>query len=512
MKEQKPFLKKEKLTSLVSKSQNLNPFKKLAGQTAIYGLPTIVGRLLNYLLVPLYTYKFTPQEFGVNTELYSYVSFFMILLTYGMETAFFRFASENSENREKVFATSFLSVVTSSSVFLVVLLFLSTSIATWLGYPQHSEFISWFAWILVLDAITAISFAKLRSENRAGKFAFLKSINIFINILFNLFFIVYCADVYKKNPDSSITAFYDPGIGVGYIFLSNLIASAITFILLLPEAFRMKLKFDSQLWRSMILYALPLLVAGLAGMVNETLDRILLRYLLPYDNVSLKLHDIGVYGACYKVAILMTIFIQTYRYAAEPFFFSHAKSEDNKATYVKLMNYFVFFCSLIFLGTVLYIDIIKYFIGAAYREGLHIVPILLMANLFLGIFFNLSIWYKLGNQTMKGAWLAIIGAAITITLNFLLIPVMGYTGAAWTTLICYFSMTVISWIWGNKHYPVDYDLKRIILYLFISLLLYGLSVLIPTTDQLLRIGLNTLFLLLFIMTGYRLEFRSTRKT
>lgn len=483
----------------------MNPFKKLAGQTAIYGLPTIVGRLLNYFLVPLYTYKFAPSEYGVTTELYAYVSFLMIILTYGMETTCFRFASIK-EQPEKVFSTAFTALLFSSCSFLVIMYLLDRPIANFLGYGDHKEYITWFAWILAIDALTAIPFARLRFENKARTFALVKSANILINIGFNLFFIVFCADLYAKDPSNQfISSIYDPSIGVGYIFLSNLLASIATLLFLLPVIIRTLSRADRPLLREMLGYSLPLLVAGLAGMVNETMDRILLRYLLPEGTD--KLHEIGVYGACYKIAILMTIFIQTYRYAAEPFFFSQAKKEDSTKTYAVLMNYFVFACSVIFLATMLFMDYIQFFIGADYRSGLHIVPVLLIANLFLGIFFNLSIWYKLTGNTTHGAYLAIIGAVITLVLNMLWIPAYGYTGSAWATLVCYVCMTIISYTWGNKHYPVNYNVIRILSYLIISLLLWKLSEILRTGSLVTDTLINSVILVLFIAIGFRTEYR-----
>jgi O-antigen/teichoic acid export membrane protein len=483
----------------------LNPFKKLAGQTAIYGLPTIVGRLLNYFLVPLYTYRFSPEEYGVNTELYSYVSFFMVILTYGMETTCFRFANQK-EDASSVFSTALSSLLVSSISFLVAIYFLRATIGDLLGYSGHIEYITWFAWILALDAISAIPFAKLRHENKPKIFALIRSLNIFINIGCNLFFIVYCANLYKTDPNNSLLKLvYDPSIGIGYIFLSNLIASAATLLMLLPAMTRSGIQTDKPLLKEMLGYSLPLLVAGLAGMVNETLDRILLKYLSPAGTNSL--YEVGIYGACYKIAILMTIFIQTYRYAAEPFFFSHANKEDSKKSYATLMNYFVFACTVIFLGTMLFMDYIKLFIGKEYRVGLNVVPVLLLANLFLGIFFNLSVWYKLTGTTAKGAYLAIIGAAITILLNILWIPEYGYTGCAWATLVCYFSMAVISYVWGNKHYHVNYDLSRIGTYLIISLLLWQVSRYIEPGSLILKTLLNTLLLFGFIAFGVFREFK-----
>lgn len=483
----------------------MNPFKKLAGQTAIYGLPTIVGRLLNYFLVPLYTYTFSTAEFGVVTEMYAYVSFLVIILTYGMETALFSF-SRNDTEKDKVYSTSLISLIVSSSLFIGSVTFFSTSIAAWIKYPSHPEYIIWFAMIIGLDALSSIPFAKLREQNKAKQFAIIKSINIATNILLNVFFIAFCKDVYNSHQGifyGFVEKIYNPEIGIGYIFISNLIASIVTILLLLPGTLRINYTFDIHLWKRMLLYALPLLIAGLAGMVNETMDRVLLKYLLPDKSTAMA--QLGIYGACYKVSILMTIFIQTFRYAAEPFFFSHAKEKDSKQLYADVMKYFVIACSFIFLGTMMYIDIVKYFVGKDFREGLPVVPILLLANLCLGVFFNLSIWYKLTGQTLFGAYLAIFGATVTLVLNFWWIPVMGYMGSAWATLVCYASMMVVSFFIGQKHYPVNYDLKRILGYLFVSLALYFASTFLKTSNNHINIALNSVFLLGFIILVYILE-------
>jgi O-antigen/teichoic acid export membrane protein len=334
----------------------------------------------------------------------------------------------------------------------------------------------WVIVIIALDAITSIPFARLREQNKAKRFAIVKSVNIFVNILFNLFFIGFCYNVYKEQDGpllSLVNKIYDPGIGVvGYIFISNLIASGVTLIILLPEMIRVKWSFDSSLWKRMMLYSLPLVLAGLAGMINETVDRILLKYLLPKE---IAMEQVGVYGACYKIAILMTIFIQTFRYAAEPFFFSQSKKDDAPALYAQIMKYFVIACSLIFLATMVNMSWIRYFVGKEFRAGLDVVPILLLANLALGVFFNLSIWYKLTGHTRFGAYLTLFGAALTLILNFYWIPRIGYMGSAWATLICYASMMIVSYIIGQKYYPVKYDLKRILGYLALSLILFFIS-------------------------------------
>jgi O-antigen/teichoic acid export membrane protein len=460
----------------------LNPLKKLAGQTAIYGLPTIVGRLLNYFLVPLYTYSYSRAEFGTVNEMYAYVSFLLIILTYGMETALFNFSArpeyQDAASKQKVFSTILTAVSLSSLVFMGALFFFAGPIANLIQYPDHPEYIWWFGLILGMDAISSIAFAKLRERNKAKQFAVIKTINIAVNILLNVFFIGICKPAFDQHNGSFLGNFYDPGIGIGYIFISNLIASAVTLITLLPAFLAAKLKLDRDLLRKIIPYALPLLVAGLAGMTNETIDRILLKYLVPGKE---GLEQNGVYGACYKISIIMTIFIQTFRYAAEPFFFSQAKEGNAKEVYARVMNYFTIVCMLIFLGTMANISWIQKFIGPDFRSGIGVVPILLMANFCLGAFFNLSIWYKLTNKTRWGAYLTILGAVITLTINFMFIPKHGYMACAWATLICYAVMLAVSYYIGNLYYKVEYDLKKFLGYVGVALGFYFVTASIPAS-------------------------------
>jgi len=443
-----------------------NPIKKLASQTAVYGLSSIIGRFLNYLLTPLYTYSFIPQEFGVVVELYTYTSFLAVILTYGMETAFFRF-SVSQKDDNSVFSTATISILITTLTFLLLGIFLHQNIANFLGYSHNTNYIIWFILIIAIDALTAIPFAKLRQQNKALKFALIRLANIGVNIFLNIFFIVWATKYFSEY------WFYNSTIGVGYIFIANLLASFVTLILLLPEFKFLKNGFSILLWKQMMKYAFPLLIAGLAGMINETMDRVLLKFLLPSNSNIME--QLGIYGACYKISIIMTIFIQTYRYAAEPYFFNEHKKSDAKNTYAQTMKYFFIVCMFIFLLTTFYLDIVKLFIGEAYREGLNVVPILLMANLALGVFFNLSVWYKLSGQTKFGAYLTILGAVITIFANFILIPILGYTGAAWATLICYFVMTVTSYFIGQKFYTIPYDLKKIGFYFALGLLFYFLD-------------------------------------
>ena len=482
----------------------MSTLKKLASQTAVYGLSTIIGRLLNYLLVPLYTYNFSTSEYGIVTEMYAYVSFLIIVVTYGMETALFNF-SASEPDKDKVYSTVLISILVSTLLFIAIVVVFAQPLAKVIQHPEHSNYVLWIILIIGLDAFTSIPFAKLREQNKPSRFVFIKIFNILINVGLNIFFIGICKNAYN-NPASDFYTIanmvYNPQIGVGYVFISNLVASFMVLLLLVPETIKINFTFDTILWKRMMIYALPLLFAGLAGMTNETMDRLLLKYLLPKNIAE---SQMGIYGACYKISIIMTLFIQTFRYAAEPFFFSNAREKNSKALYADVMKYFIITCSFIFLATMLNLSWIKYFIGEDFRSGIGVVPILLLANICLGAFFNLSIWYKLSNKTKYGAYLTCLGAVITLSLNFILIPTMGFMGSAWATLACYFMMMVASYFLGNKHFPVNYDVKSILGYLTLSLALYFTGYYLVPENSALTIVLNNLLVLLFIATVYFLE-------
>ena len=445
--------------------------KKLASQTAVYGISSIFGRFLNYLLVPLYTYYFTAAEYGVVSEFYAYAGFFSVLLLFGFETGYFRFRDKESPGRDVAYSTALLFVVVINLGFFVLILLINPRLSGALNYANHPEYVLCFSLILILDAIAAIPFARLRAENRAFRFAGIKIIEIGVTILLSLFFIIYCPKAYAENPESWIASVYYPVIGVGYIFIANLMASGFKFLLLAPQLSGLAWGFDRVLFGRMVRYSLPMVVIGFAGIINEMLDRVLLKHLLPYDNMT-NMKMLGIYSACYKLLILMSLFIQAFRYAAEPFFFAYADKNDARKVYAVILKFFVIFCVFIFLLVTLFIDFFKYFVGNEFRAGLEVVPILLLANLFLGIYINLSIWYKLTDRTLLGALVSLAGAALTIVLNVWWIPLLGYVGSAWATLACYGSMAIISYLLGQKYYPVDYHVKRIIAYIGLGIGLY----------------------------------------
>jgi len=445
--------------------------RKLASQTAVYGLSSIFGRFLNYLLVPLYTYYFTAAEYGVVSEFYAYAGFFSVLLLFGFETGYFRFRDKECTGLDLAYSTALIFVVLVNLGFFTLILLINTQLSAALNYANHPEYVLCFSLILILDAIAAIPFARLRAENRAFRFAGIKIFEIGVTVLLSLFFIIYCPKLYAANPESWIAPIYNPAIGIGYIFIANLLASGFKFLLLAPQLAGLAWGFDRALFGRMVRYSLPMVVIGFAGIINEMLDRVLLKYLLPYDALT-NMKMLGIYSACYKLSILMSLFIQAFRYAAEPFFFAYAGKSDARQVYAVVLKFFVIFCVFIFLLVTLFIDFFKYFVGDEFRAGLEVVPILLLANLCLGIYINLSIWYKLTDRTLMGASVSLAGAALTIALNIWWIPLFGYVGSAWATLACYGSMAIVSYLLGRKYYPVDYDVKRVLGYIGLGIGLY----------------------------------------
>jgi O-antigen/teichoic acid export membrane protein len=490
----------------------MSTIKKLAGQTAIYGISSILGRLLNYLLVPLHTseaYGFNESDYGIISEYYAFVAFFIVLLTFGMETTFFRFVNK-SDDKEKTFNQAASFVIVLSSIFLITVVIFSQSIANWMGYPDQRSFVIWFAAILAIDAITSLFLAKLRFQDEAKKFAVVQLSSIGVNILLNVIFIVGLYD--NMDPTASL--------GIGFIFLANLIASIVKPLMLFKEVAAYRFVWDKAMSKAMVIFALPLAIAGFAGIVNETIDRILIKRLLMGDGSPEQLEfaqaQVGIYSANYKLSILITLFIQAFRYAAEPFFFSQESNENKDKVYSKVMTWFIIVVTLMFLVISLNLEIFKWFIpNDGYWEGLRIVPILLMANICLGIYYNQSIWYKLADKTKYGAYIAIGGAVITLSMNFALIPIMGYMGSAWTTLATYFLMMVASYYYGQKHYPIKYNLRKAALYIFSSLILFFIGYFITIESFGLAFTFHTILILLFIGLIFFMErplqqFRKTK--
>lgn len=453
-----------------------SPLAKLFGQTAMYGLPSIVGRLLNYLLVPLYTAIFAkPADYGVLSDLYAYVAFLVVLLPLGMETAYFRFIQQQ-EDTERVFNSSFVPVVLVNAVFFLLLYLTNPWIAKWMLYRDHTEYIILVGSIVCIDAIASLPLAKLRAENQAKRFMIIQMSSILLNILLNLIFLL---------------GYFDPSRpeeGIMFILIANLLASGLKLLLVYNIIAKVKFIFDWELIKKMLSYSWPLVIAGFAGIINETLDRVLLKQILYNPDIPNSLEQataqVGIYSACYKLAMLVTIFLQAYRYAAEPFFFSQLKNQDRNVVFVRTMNVFIAIVCVAFLFVSINLGVFKFFIRKdAYYVGLSVVPILLLANVCLGIYYNQSVWYKLSNQTKFGAYIALIGAGITILVNVLFIPMYGYMASAWATLLAYMAQMIISFYLGKKYYPIPYDVRKFYLYVGSAIGIYCLF-------SLLRMGMN----------------------
>lgn len=485
----------------------MNPLKKLAGQTAIYGVGTILARVLNYFLTPLYTSIFAPAIYAQYNKAYAYIAILLVILTYGMETAIFNFC-QKKEDKSMVFSTVMGSILATTSIFWVLIFSFANPLADFMRYPGHADYVVWLGLIIGLDAISAIPMAWLRQQNRPKLFTGITILNILVNIGLNVFWLVYCRNLHvagEIEPGSFIDKVYNHNIGVGYIFISNLVASAIKMICCFPVMVKIPFRFNGKLLREMLIYALPLVISGLGFIINERLDILLLERYLPLSR-DLADFEIGVYGGCYKLAILMSLFIQAYRFAAEPFFFSQLKEKEPKKTYAKVMNYFVMLCCILYLMVNLYLDVFKHFIAnPAFWVGLKIVPIIMLANLFLGIYVNLSMWYKLSGQTMFGVWFSVVGALITIVMNILLIPTYGYMASAWTTLAAYFTMCLVSYIVGRKYFPIPYNLRKILTLIIIAVCLSYVGLRIPFDNLAIKLLINSSFMLFFFFVLYNID-------
>lgn len=483
----------------------MSGIKKLAGQTAIYGLSTMLGRFLNVFLTFWLTYVYGAEQFAIFSLAYAYVTFLNVIFTYGMETSYFRFI-QRPEYKEDVYSTSFLSIFLTTLVFSAAMMYYAPQIADLWRVPAHPEYITWFAWIIGLDTLSAIPFARLRQQGRPVKYAAIKLTNIIVNVAAAYFFISVAPALLKKDPNSFLQVVYDPSIGIGYTFIANLIASGVTLLLLLKELTNIRLQFNNRLWKEMLAYSWPLLIVGLGGMINEVLNRILLDYRLPYSFEENKM-QVGIFNANWKIAALVNIFIQVFRMGAEPFFFNEAGKKDARRTYARVMKFFVVISCVIFLVVSLYADTIwgQYLTGVKnhpeYAEGIATIPVIALAYVLLGIYYNLTVWYKLTDKTIYGAYITIGGAVITVVFNYISIPYLGYWGSAWTTLICYGFMMVVSYKQGQKHYPIPYATKKLIAYVLITVLLYGIYFAITAITSNIWISLivATVLLTVFIL-------------
>ena len=497
-----------------------NPIKALAGQTVIYGLGTIVPRLLNYLLTPFYVRVFVSGEYGQISELYAWIALLLAILTFGMETTFFRFSQK--EDSGKVFNNAETIVLLITAIFLILYGFFYKSFAELIHYEFNTHYVLLLGIIVAIDAAAAIPFAMLRKENKAGRFSLIKTLNVLTNIFFNILFLVI---IPEKSMMIAERIFGEQTSLLIWVFISNILASLLNLILLSPQLSRLRISLDKELIVPMLKYSFPILLIGLVGMVNEVADKILIKYLVTIpDETTLAMMNItgeeyamqqlGIYSANFKLGVLMTIFIQMFRFASEPFFFGHAKDRNAPTLYAKVMTYFVIFCLLIFLGVMFYMDILQHFVGrngSDYREGLRIVPIILIANMFYGIVFNLSIWFKLSDKTYYGTIIAVIGSIVTLLCFFILIPRIGYMGAAIAHLACYTVMMSVSYFWGQRVMPIPYQIGRITIYCIVAAILFFVSTLTSEMSALLKLSLNTMMILMFLGIVFIMERKNPLK-
>ena len=477
--------------------------KSLAKDTAIYGVSSILGKFLGWLLVPLYTYTLEKQaEYGTVTNLYAWTALLLVMLTYGMETGFFRFANKDLANSDKVYGNCLLSVGITSLLFIVLVVLFNQPIANLLNYGDHSEFIWMLGLSVALDAFASIPFAYLRFVKRPIAFASLKFVYILLNIVLNLFFLVACPWLMKVAP-GTVEWFYSPHYGVGYIFISNIIATTIQTVVLMKFVFLAKFSFDYKLLKQIFRYSFPLLFLGIAGTANQNLDKILFPFMQLGEQGKA---DLGIYGAVSKIAMVIMMFTQAFRYAYEPFVFAKNKDKDSLAMYANAMKYFIIISLFIFLGMVLYMDLIRFVIKNTYWSGLAVMPIILFSFIFQGVFFNLSIWYKLTDKNKYGAWFSTIGMIVILAGNILLVPTFSYWGSAWSAFVGYFTVMVISYFFGQKYMPVKYDFKTIGFYTGITLLIYLLSVFINTPYLMVNIALKSVLMMAFLFILVKRDF------
>lgn len=473
--------------------------KKLAGQTAIYGLSSVVPRLLNYILIVVHSRVFLPEQYGVVTEFYAYLGFLLVLLTFGFETGYFRFASQN-HNNNAVFSTAFITLLIINTLFLILAITFSSKIVSALGYRGQPELVILTAAIISLDCVAAIPFARLRQLNRPLIFSAVKIISVVINVFFNVFFLILAPKISFLN-----NSIYNHHHIIHYVFISNLIASLFSTITVLYLSRKEKRTYSLKTLKTLLLYSIPLLISGIGGTTNETFDRIFIKHLVPEENNPL--YQLGIYGSNVKLAVLMVLFIQMYRYAAEPFFFKSASEETPRTVYSITTKYFLAFTLLVFLFVSLFIDFFQYLVGKEFRTGLDVVPILLLANVFYGLYFNLSIWYKLVNKTLYGILFTFIGALITILINILFTRHIGFYGAAWARLACYVVMCVLCFWLGQRFFKIPYDIKGIVTILLVSLFIFYIGYYINIDNQVFSVLFRIALLLAYIIFFYFYEYR-----
>ena len=474
----------------------MSKLKSLFKDTVIYGMSSIIGRFLNYLLVPLYSYNMTAESgnYGIVTNIYAWTAVILTLLTFGFETTFFRFAGKENSDTSKVFSMSMQVIGSLCTLFLLTVFLFLPDISDTLGYAAHPEFIAIMAVVVSLDALQSIPFGLLRFQKRPLKFAGLKLLFIGSNILLNIFAFLILPRLATENPET-IGKYYDPNNQAYYIFLINLICTSFITLFFIPELKLYHPTADKKLLKQMLGYSWPLLLLGIAGILNLHADKLIYTWLVPGEKGRTEL---SIYGAAVKVAAIMAMLMQAFRYAYEPFVFGNSNKSDSKILYAQAMKFFIIISLLAFLTVVFYIDIFRYLIAPDYWEGLNVIPLVMAAEIFMGVYFNLSFWYKLNDETYWGAIFSFIGCGILFAINILFVPRYGYMACGFASMAGYFTAMTLSYIVGRKRNPIDYDLKGILGYLMLFILLYAISALIPFENSLLKMGCNTLLLFIFI--------------
>ena len=470
-----------------------NPLKQLAGQTMIYGLSTILARIINFLFVPIYTRLLSPESYGVVTEFMAYIAVLQVILVLGLETGCFRFANKEGVDPKKVYANAFVTVFGISAAFLALMIAFANPIASALGYGGYESCIMYMGGILALDSTTAILFTKLRQENKAFKFAIFKTIKIITETAANLVLFLW----FPKHVDSArwLLNFIPATPDFSYVIFAIFISCVVCGVLFIPELLRFSYRLDRKLLRQMLLYSFPLMIAALPGIMNDFLDRILFRY---FDtNAEAWRSSLGLYQAAVKLAVIMNLFIQMFRYAAEPFFFRRAKEKDSRALYANVQEYFTGFCGLVFLGVILYIDVIALILGPQFRSAVGIVPIMLLSYMILGMLFNVSMWYKLSGKTSVAGWITLSGLAVTAIVIIIFMPKYSYWAAAFGHLASYVVMFVISSVLGAKYYPIPYRWGRLGCIFLLMGAIYGISLILPAMPLVLKLGIHTLLILVY---------------
>jgi O-antigen/teichoic acid export membrane protein len=471
----------------------MSKLKALAGQTVLYGLGSILPRMINFLLVFLHTNNaFSPEEYGVFTKLMAYVAFINVVFTFGMETAFFRFASKADADPKRIFNLAQTCVLSISIPLSILIIIFANPIADAFSIGAHPEFIIWLAGVVLIDAFVAIPFAKLRFEKKPLQFSSFKIINVVVVVALNVYFLKFA---------------YNPAINIGYVFMANLFANALFILFFIKTLLKWRPVYDKEISPIMFRYAYPVMLTGVAGMTNEMFSRTMLESWLPpnfYGATSNQAAN-GIFGACYKFAVLMNLVIQAFRYAAEPFFFSNSADKNSPALFAKVNHYFVIAgCTMLFAISI-NLDVLQYFIGTDFRAGMPIVPILLMAYLLLGVYYNFSVWFKLTDKTHFGTWITIGGALITIAGNYLLIPYMGYTGSSWAALLCYAFMALVCYLFGQRHFPIPYKTTTMLAYLIGTFFLAIVVNLFPISNPWLSAFIHTLLILVYLVVVYLIE-------